>query len=61
MVVTRLLRCREVEDRTGLGTSTIYRKMAQGKFPRPRDLGGSVRWVEADIEAWIDGLEQRAA
>ena len=54
---TRLLKRRDVEARVGLGTSTIYRMMAQGRFPKPRKLGGTcVRWVEADIEAWIADL-----
>ena len=36
--MSRLLRRQEVELRTGLGTSTIYRRMAQGTFPRPSSL-----------------------
>jgi len=53
----RLLRRREVEARVGLSTSAIYRRMALGTFPRPRDLGGGVvRWVESDIIAWIERL-----
>lgn len=30
----KLLRLREVMERTGLGKSTIYRKIADGTFPR---------------------------
>lgn len=55
--MSRLLRRQEVESLVGLGTSTIYRRMAAGTFPKPKDLGGGVvRWVEADIEAWIAEL-----
>jgi prophage regulatory protein len=51
---TRLIRIREVQHRVALGRSTIYRWMAQGKFPRPVQLGGyAVAWREADIEHWI--------
>jgi prophage regulatory protein len=54
----RLLKRTEVEARVGLGTSTIYRRMEQGTFPRPRHLGGGVvRWLEADIIDWIESLE----
>lgn len=51
---TRLIRIREVQHRTGLGRSTIYRWMADGKFPKSVQLGGhSVAWVEQDVHAWI--------
>ena len=52
--VTRLIRLREVQHRVGLGRSTIYRWMAEGKFPKPVQLGGySVAWAEDEIDAWI--------
>lgn len=56
---TRLIRLPEVQHRVGLGRSTIYRWMAEGKFPKPVQLGGyAVAWAESDIEAWIaDRLE----
>jgi predicted DNA-binding transcriptional regulator AlpA len=39
-VATRFLRRREVQARTGLSCSTIYRFMAQGKFPRAIAIDG---------------------
>jgi prophage regulatory protein len=52
--VTRLIRLPEVQHRVGLGRSTIYRWMAEGKFPKPVQLGGySVAWAEDDIDEWI--------
>jgi prophage regulatory protein len=52
--VTRLIRLREVQHRVGLGRSTIYRWMSEGRFPKPVQLGGhAVAWVEAEVEAWI--------
>ena len=54
--VTRLIRLPEVQYRVGLGRSTIYRWMAEGKFPKPVQLGGyAVAWAENEIEAWIAG------
>ena len=51
---TRLIRIKEVQYRTGLGRSTIYRWMAQGKFPKSIRLGGqAVAWVEAELESWL--------
>lgn len=52
--VSRLIRLKEVQHRVGLGRSTIYRWMAEGRFPSPVPLGGhAVAWSEADIDDWI--------
>ena len=52
--VTRLIRLAEVKHRVGLSRSTIYRWMAEGKFPKPVQLGGyAVAWAQEDIDAWI--------
>lgn len=52
--VTRLIRLKEVQHRVGLGRSTIYRWMAEGKFPKPVQLGGyAVAWAEDEIQNWI--------
>ena len=52
--VTRLIRLPEVQHRVGLGRSTIYRWMAEDKFPKPVQLGGyAVAWSEEDINCWI--------
>lgn len=52
--VTRLIRLPEVQHRVGLGRSTIYRWMAEGKFPKPVQLGGYlVAWAEEEVESWI--------
>ncbi len=52
--VTRLIHLPEVQHRVGLGRSTIYRWMAEGKFPGPVELGGySVAWEERAIDVWI--------
>ncbi len=51
---TRFLRVSEVQARTSLGRSTIYRWSAEGRFPAPVVLGGRVaRWVEAEVEEWV--------
>ena len=50
----RSMRRHEVERRCGLSTTTIYRKMADGTFPRPRRVGArAVRWLESEIERWL--------
>ena len=50
----RLLRRQEVEVKTGLTRSTIYRLMRAGEFPEPLKLGPrAVRWRATEIESWI--------
>jgi prophage regulatory protein len=50
----RLLRLPEVRARTGMGTTTVYRRMAEGTFPKPVDIGGGrVAWRESLVDAWI--------
>lgn len=53
-MTNRLLRRQEVERRTGLATTTIYRKMREGSFPEPVKVGArAVRWPASEIEAWL--------
>ncbi len=50
----RLLRLSEVQIRTGLARTTIYRKMRDGSFPEPLKIGArAVRWPESEIAAWL--------
>ena len=50
----RILRSREVEARTGLSRSTLYRWRLAGRFPPAVTLGPrSVGWIESDVDAWI--------
>ena len=52
----RLIRLAEVKRRTGVSTSTIYRWMGEGKFPKSHPIGDYIKaWSEADIEQWIEG------
>ncbi len=54
-----LIRLHEVRRRTGLSRSTIYRRMGDGRFPRPCHLGERiVARVEADIDRWLAELIQ---
>lgn len=53
----RLLRLPEVAARSGLGTSTIYRGVEDGWFPRPRRAGVRVSgWLESELDAWLKSL-----
>lgn len=53
----RILKLPAVTATVGLSRSTIYEKMAAGKFPRPVKLGDvAVGWRESEIQAWIESL-----
>ena len=53
----RLLPITRVIDLTSFSKATIYRKIADGTFPRPLKIGKSrVAWRESEIAAWIAGL-----
>jgi prophage regulatory protein len=55
----RILRLPAVQEVTGLSSATIYRKMAEGTFPRPKQIGkNSVGWFESALTAWMEGLEE---
>ena len=52
-----LLRITEVETKTGLDRVTIWRLERSGKFPlRRQATGKSVRWIEREIDQWIEAL-----
>lgn len=49
-----ILRLPTVKDRTGLSRSTIYLRIAEGRFPKPISLGDrAVGWVESEIDDWL--------
>lgn len=51
---TNVLRLPEVETRTGLARSSIYARIAEGRFPRQISLGGrSIGWIEIEVDNWL--------
>lgn len=53
----RLLKLAEVQHKTSLGRSTIYRMIGKGIFPKPMQVSASmVRWKEQDVNAWIESI-----
>lgn len=60
----RILRRKQLEDRTGLSRSTIYARLNpksphyDPSFPRPIELGQGMQnppvgWVESEVDAWL--------
>jgi len=57
----RIIRLKEVIDKTSLSSATIYRKMDSKsdlhdpEFPQKVSLGGrAVGWVESEVDEWIE-------
>ena len=51
----KILRTREVMERTGLSRTTIWRKVRAGKFPAPLQLTeNAVGWPESRISKWFE-------
>ena len=52
----RLLRIDDVCHQTGLGRSTVYAMVKDGKLPAPVQLhGAAVAWLQTEVQAWIAG------
>jgi prophage regulatory protein len=55
------LRLPSVVRRTGLARSTIYRLMAERKFPFPVKLAGrAVGWRRSDLDRWSEARPSAA-
>lgn len=51
----KLIKLKEVNEITCLTKATIYRMIAEGKFPKQVLLGErSVAWVEKEVLNWIE-------
>lgn len=50
----RILKLKEVLNRTGLGRTTLYTLIKNSDFPRQIPLGlRAVGWLESEIDRWI--------
>lgn len=50
----KILRRKQVLERTGICPSSIYNFIAAGTFPKPINLGSrSVGWLENEIDEWV--------
>lgn len=60
--MTKHLRMPAVMEVTGLGRSTIYALIAQGKFPTPVKLGSrAVAWPETVVAEWLNSRPSAVA
>lgn len=50
----KLMKLKAVMECTGLARSTVYKFIAEERFPKPVKLGARmVAWVESEIQDWI--------
>ena len=56
--VPELLDIGDIARLTKLGRRTIYRLVAEGKFPKQRHVGRRSLWKADDVAAWVDSLPE---
>jgi excisionase family DNA binding protein len=50
----RLISMKQVTELTSLSRATIYRRIADRRFPRPVDLGGRrIAFHRSELDRWI--------
>jgi prophage regulatory protein len=49
----KLLTIKNITEQTGFKKSTIYKFIKTKNFPKPRKFGKSSRWLEEEVEEWI--------
>jgi predicted DNA-binding transcriptional regulator AlpA len=50
----KLLRVKNISEKTTWGESTVWLKVAQGEFIPPVKIGGIAFWMETDVDDWIE-------
>jgi len=50
----KLLKDSEVAALLGVSRRQVWKLRAASQLPEPVRVGGSVRWREADLAAWMD-------
>jgi prophage regulatory protein len=58
MADIRLIALPDVLKRMNISERTLYRYVADGTFPKPVKIGPLSRWVESEVDQW---LEERLA
>ncbi|MGI8783374.1 MAG: helix-turn-helix transcriptional regulator [Acidobacteriota bacterium] len=55
MVTESILRLPKVIETTGLSRSSVYQYVADGRFPKPVQLGTPHRigWAASEVQGWI--------
>jgi prophage regulatory protein len=50
----RFLTLKEVQYKTGLGRTTVYKMIKEGDFPAQIQVGPrAVRWLQTEVDRWM--------
>jgi prophage regulatory protein len=57
-MINKILKFKELSKYVPLSRTTIWRRIKNGQFPKPIDLGGNSKnsakgWIESDIIGWV--------
>ena len=53
----KILRFKDIRDRTGWSRATLHRRVDAGDFPRPVSLGRNCTgWRESEVNSWMANL-----
>ena len=56
-----VLKVKDVAEMLAVSVRKVWRLSQEEGFPKPVKLGGSSRWVESDVLAYIERLRGRQA
>jgi predicted DNA-binding transcriptional regulator AlpA len=59
--LNQLIDLRSVVARVGFSRATVYGGIRRGEFPQPVKVFGRSRWIEREVQAFIDGLPRKDA
>lgn len=50
----RAMHIEEVLKKIGLGRSSLYLMVNEGRFPKPVKYNRAVRWIDQEVEEWLE-------
>ena len=57
---TKLVSRKDLAGMLSLSTASVWRLTERGDFPQGITLNGAVRWVAAEVDAWVAAQPRRA-
>ena len=51
-----LLPKKRVLEIVGMGSTNLYKFIAQGDFPKPVRVGRSSRWLKSEVNQWVNQM-----
>lgn len=52
-----LLDRKELCKKISFSHTFVYKEMREGRFPKPRKIGNRSRWLESEIDTWINSQQ----